>query len=111
MAIQEVLASHTPNDGRLIWNTNDRELEHRINALALNIKAAPYHAVGDGIADDRSAIQTAINDCSNAGGGYVFIPAGIYTLGTGSLLMKDNVNLIGAGMYSTTIKLGDGVNK
>ncbi len=111
MAIQEVLASHTPNSGRLIWNTNDRQLEVRLNALALNVKAAPYNATGDGIADDQPAIQAAINDCYQLGGGYVFIPAGTYLLKTGSLMLKDGVNIMGAGMYVSTLKLSNGVNK
>ncbi len=110
MTIQEVLATHTPNQGRLVWNANDQEMESRLNALALNVRHAPYNAAGDGIADDRNAIQSAIDDCYVAGGGYVYLPAGTYIMDSGSLNLKDNVNLMGAGMFATTIKLGNGVN-
>ena len=110
MTIRTVLTSDTPNSGRLIWNANDVELERRINALALNVSAAPYNALGDETADDRMALQAAIDDCYRAGGGYVFLPAGTYLLKSGALLLRDGVNLIGAGMYQSTIKLGAGVN-
>jgi polygalacturonase len=33
-----------------------------------------YGAVGDGIKDNSIAIQNAINDCSNSGGGIVYFP-------------------------------------
>lgn len=35
-----------------------------------------YGATGDGKTDDASAIQKAINACSEAGGGTVLVPAG-----------------------------------
>lgn len=111
MPILEVQGSDTPNDGRLIWNANDLELEARLNAFGLNVKASPYHAVGDGVQDDRLAIQNAIDSCFETGGGYVFLPAGTYLLGSGGLLLRDHVNLIGAGMYNTTLRLGNGVNE
>ncbi len=108
--IREVSGEDTPNGGRLIWNSNDLELERRLSSVALNVKAAPYYAVGDGVADDRIAIQTALNDCSEAGGGQVFLPAGVYLLTSGPLLLPDGANMVGAGMNVSTIKLGDGAN-
>ncbi|MEM8530334.1 MAG: glycosyl hydrolase family 28-related protein [Chloroflexota bacterium] len=110
MTIREVLAVDTPNDGRTIWNENDRELEQRLNALALNVTYAPYNAQGDGVADDQPAIQSAIDDCHNAGGGYIYLPAGTYMLNSGSLILKDNIGLTGAGKHNTILRLGNGVN-
>jgi len=111
MPIREVLGSDTPNDGRLVWNANDLELEARINAFGLNVKASPFHATGNGEQDDRPAIQSAMDACFENGGGYVFLPAGNYLLASGGLLLRDHVNLIGAGTYNTTLRLGDGVNQ
>ena len=50
-----------------------------------------HGAVGDGQALDTPAIQTAIEVCSQAGGGTVYIPAGNYV--TGSIFLKSNVTL------------------
>jgi pectate lyase-like protein len=107
--IREVSADNTPNEGRLIWNANDKELADCINALALNVKTEPYNARGDGVTDDTNAIQSAMDDCARAGGGNVFLPTGTYLLQE-SLLLRNGVNIIGAGMYVTTLKVGDGMN-
>lgn len=40
-----------------------------------------YGAIGDGVTDDTSAIQAAINDCHAGGGGIVFFPNGTYLIG------------------------------
>ena len=59
-------------------------------------------------------IQDAINDANSGGGGYVFIPAGTYTITDSGnnvgLRLKDNVYLVGAGQGRTILKLGDGEN-
>lgn len=44
------------------------------NSRTYNIK--DYGAKGDGTTDNVAAIQQAINDCSQAGGGRVIIPSG-----------------------------------
>lgn len=61
-----------------------------------------WGAVGDGIADDYSAIQAAINAASAAGGGTVWFPQGIFKLGSG-LTLKNKVSLRGVGMFASTI--------
>jgi Pectate lyase superfamily protein len=43
-----------------------------------SVKDAPYNAAGNGTTDDAAAIQAAINDCWNAGGGTVYLPPGKY---------------------------------
>lgn len=47
----------------------------------LNVKMAPYNAVGDGVTDDYAAFAAATAVAAAAGLG-VFIPAGTYKLGT-----------------------------
>lgn len=66
------------------------DLESRITTLntsiagrlgpVFNVKDPTYGAVGDGIADDRAAIQSAIDAAVAAGGGVVYFPKGTYAL-------------------------------
>lgn len=51
-----------------------------------------YGAVADGKTDCRKAVNTAITDCSQQGGGRVVVPEGKYYVG-GSIILKSNVNL------------------
>src|SRR3954453_12909247 len=48
-------------------------------------------ALGDGEANDTAAIQKAIDDCADAGGGVVSIPAGTFC--SGSIFLKSHVTL------------------
>ena len=50
-----------------------------------------YGAIGDGIALDTVAIQKAMDECSESGGGTVYFPRGIYLSGT--LELRSNVML------------------
>ena len=50
-----------------------------------------YGADATGVELATEAIQTAIDECTNAGGGTVIIPEGIYT--TGPIQLKSNVRL------------------
>jgi hypothetical protein len=64
-----------------------------------NVKA--YGAVGNGVTNDSSYIQQAINAAVSAGGGIVFIPAGIYLVNTTLTNTRaDIVSIIGSGMGS-----------
>ncbi len=50
-----------------------------------------FGAKGDGKTLNTKAIQNAIDECANNGGGTVVVPAGTYL--TGTIVMKDNVTL------------------
>lgn len=50
-----------------------------------------YGAMGDGVTDDSKAIQTAIDQCSKAGGGKVLLPSG-YTFMSGPLHLASFVD-------------------
>lgn len=58
-----------------------------------------FGAVGDGVTDDSTAIQDAIDAVSAAGGGIVFFPKGTYRCLSG-LTIVDGVSLIGEGWGS-----------
>ncbi|WP_394543132.1 M10 family metallopeptidase C-terminal domain-containing protein [Azorhizophilus paspali] len=76
--------------------------------------AKDFGALGDGVSDDRPAIQAAIDAAYAAGGGTVYLPAGEYRVsptgdpGDGCLMLKDGVYLVGDGIGETVIKLVDG---
>lgn len=50
-----------------------------------------FRAAADGKTLDTAAIQSAVDACTQAGGGYVYFPAGRYLSGT--ITLKDNVTL------------------
>lgn len=56
----------------------------------------PTGAAGDGVTDDTTAIQTAINTLGTAGGGTLILDAKTYYIPSG-LLMKANVRIWGQG--------------
>ncbi|SDL28041.1 glycosyl hydrolase family 28-related protein [Streptomyces indicus] len=58
-----------------------------------NVTLPPHSAAGNGIADDTSAIQAAIDACPP--GGVVYLPAGVYKT-TATLDLKNGVSLRGA---------------
>lgn len=70
----------------------------------LNVKYPPKGvtpAVGDGSADDTSAIQGCIDYAFNQGGGCVYFPYGKYL--SRSLTLRSGVSLVGFDRYSTKI--------
>jgi len=64
----------------------------------ISVKDAPYNAKGDGVTDDRAAIQAALDAAQAAGGATVFFPAGTYIVSRNggnpySLLMSGYSNI------------------
>lgn len=60
----------------------------------INIKVAPYSAIGNGVADDTAAITAAL-----AAGKTIFFPAGVYRV-TSSITLASQRQLIGEGCSS-----------
>lgn len=70
----------------------------------INVKQAPIPAIGNGIADDTAAIQSAID----AVGTYpnarnVFLPPGTYLTTSTLTIAGDTINFIGSGPFTTKI--------
>ena len=60
------------------------------------VSVKDFGAKGDGVTDDSSAIQNAINDLSAVGGGTIYFPAGVYFVGTtGIVVTHMAISLIG----------------
>lgn len=75
-----------------------------ISGAAFNVR--DYGAVGDGVANDKAAIQAAINAAQLAGGGEIYFPLGTYLIdgaGTpldGLVITGSNITLRGSGKAS-----------
>jgi hypothetical protein len=59
---------------------NSSDVMSLLADLATNVKSNPYNAKGDGVTNDTTAIQTAINDVIASGGGKILIPDGVYLI-------------------------------
>lgn len=62
-----------------------------------------HGAIGDGVAMETEAVQSAIDACTLAGGGTVRVPAGEFVIGT--IILKSNVTLsldYGASLLGST---------
>jgi hypothetical protein len=65
------------------------------------------HMVADDVTDNTDALQAAINYANSIGGGTITIPAGTYLIANGSMQMKPNVVIKGAGKNATTLYYTD----
>lgn len=70
--------------------------------FAINVKNAPFNAVGDGVTDDTAAIQAAVDFLSS--GGTLVFPTGTYVLTAPiTFSAQSNLSLFG---YGATIQCG-----
>lgn len=72
------------------------------------IDVARRGALGDGLTDDRDAIQRAIDEAAERGGGTVHIPEGTFLIGGQLNVRGDRVTLRGEGRGSV-IRVGSSV--
>lgn len=116
--LSEVLADETllaqpvaadPFELKVPWASGFTFAENIYNVRSdarLNIKA-----LGNGVSDDRDAIQAAIDKASSDGGGVVYLPEGRYRIeipsGSG-LTMRSKVVLKGEGPEKSVIQYGFG---
>jgi hypothetical protein len=106
------VSASSPNTWSAAQTFNSGELLDK-GEIVFDVKA--YGATGTGSTDDTSAVQSAINACSAAGGGTVYFPTGSYKLTPLSatvpaLTVPSKVTLAGAGREATTLlKNGNGI--
>jgi hypothetical protein len=74
------------------WLLTAHNADGSLKNYFINVKA--YGAVGDGVTDDTTAIQAALNAALT--GGIIFFPAGTYII-TASLLFPGNIKIFGSG--------------
>ena len=74
-------ATRTPNSS---WSNAASQPSRVANrAVAVNnFDLSDFGAVGDGVADDGPALQSALDAIADAGGGTLFVPAGRYAINT-----------------------------
>lgn len=79
-------------------------LQNYLNDSTINVKAPPYNAVGDGVADDTVAIRAA---CAQTGKA-VYFPPGVYN--TTLSCLPTTGHIYGAGTTLSTINTTQDVN-
>ena len=68
------------------------------------VSVKDFGAVGDGVVDDHAAIQAALNVAATSNAAVcVFMPQGVYSIGTSTLTIPSRVTLEGAGIGSTFV--------
>ncbi len=92
-----------------LFNTGIKVSKQSVQArLVVSVK--DFGSVGNGIADDTKAIQSAIDAVSNVGEGVVFFPRGTYKVSINSstlhaITIRAKITLQGAGNKKSIIKL------
>ncbi len=72
----------------------ERTIQSKLNDI---VSVKDFGATGDGITDDTTSIQNAINYIQNANGGIVNFPPGIYKISSTLQISKSNTKLFGFG--------------
>jgi hypothetical protein len=83
-------------------STTSRKLKDRF-ADTVNVK--DFGAVGDGVTDDTSAIQAALNYAANNDKGAVFVPSGVYRCSSG-IIVHAGVDLFSNGNTQSSPSVG-----
>lgn len=102
---QCALAEIIPGNRRIQWDPGVRGGIPSRSTICANVKSPPYNALGDGLVDDTSVIQNAINACGT--GQVVYLPSGTYKI-SAPLRVKSGITVRGDGMTKTIIKGASG---
>lgn len=115
--ISSLLESFGAPDGMVDVGGTSYLLKDALALFALtgvyNVKSTTYGALGDGVQDDTTRIQAAINACAAAGGGTVYLPPGSYRITSALTLGMTNgrfVNIVGSGSRLTKLQMDHASN-
>lgn len=107
--VQEIFSRWKDSAGTIDWKVlvagEAKRLQDAIgtvSGLFFNVKSPEYGALGDGATDDTTAIQSALDDAEDAGGGIVFFPPGFFRV-TAKLTVAVGVSIWGCGANATGI--------
>mgnify|MGYP004553659985 FL=1 len=70
------------------------------NKKTINIKEAPYNAVGTQVQNVTGIVTNALQELAEAGGGTLYFPRGIYRF-VQPIVLPENVTIAGESMYDT----------
>lgn len=87
-------------------SASERNLKSWFAEVHISVK--DFGAVGDGVNNDTTAVQNAINAAGSAGGGIVYFPPGTYAINAALTMGSSGVSLVGAGHFTTIIKSSGG---
>src|SRR6478735_5285976 len=107
--LQDAGLSFGGQDWKYLIATGQTPLKAKdaITAISVNVKA--FGAVGDGVAIDTTAIQSALNFAKSAGGAVVLFPPGTYTIDQAlTLSSASGVSMLGAGFGASRIRTTHG---
>lgn len=111
--LSDLAESLGATDGNVLVNGSILSLTAAISSsagLVYNVKSQ-YGARGDGITNDTSAVQAALNAAANAGGGIIYFPHGTYLLST-AVSVASGVGkfmYLGESASGVTLKQADGI--
>lgn len=83
-------------DGTVNWDNITSQFDSKYGINVMYPPKPLAGAKGNGTTDDTVAIQAVINYASQNNIGMVYVPQGQYKI-TSSIILKDNVSIIGAG--------------
>jgi len=89
------------------WGDNSMFPTHARQG-AVNVKAVPYAAIGNGVHDDTAALQHAVDDAAadRTGQAFVFLPRGAYRTSR-PVRVPRGVRIIGLARHLTTVVATD----
>jgi hypothetical protein len=75
-----------------------------------DVTHSDWGATGDGVTDDTTSIQNAINAAEAAGSGIIYFPAGTYVISSSLTVESGGVILLGAGVGVAIIETNHATN-